>query len=230
MSAQAASADLTAEALLTANDRFKRSFGSWFWGSMILATLLHFGAFVFWPEMTAEDVSFTQDELEAIELPPEIEIPPPPQAIARPATPVIAAADISEDITIAPTTFAENPVNELPPPPTETVTETDISAAPVFTPYTVRPDIKNRDAVARALEREYPPLLRDAGIGGTVQVWFFIDESGRVQRTQVNQSSGHKALDDAAIKVAEIIEFTPALNRDKRVPVWISLPITFTTR
>jgi len=60
--------------------------------------------------------------------------------------------------------------------------------------------------------------------------WFFIDDEGRVQRTQVNESSGHKALDDAAIKVADIIEFTPALNREKRVPVWISLPITFTTR
>ena len=149
--------------------------------------------------------------------------------IARPATPVIATADIDEDITIAPTTFEDNPVEDLPPPPDE-VTTTDISAAPTFTPYTVRPDIKNRPEVARALEREYPPLLRDAGIGGTVQVWFFIDEQGRVQQTQVNESSGHKALDDAAITVASIIQFTPALNRDKRVPVWISLPITFTTR
>ena len=30
--------------------------------------------------------------------------------------------------------------------------------------------------------------------------------------------------------VAGIIEFTPALNRDKRVSVWIALPITFTVR
>jgi protein TonB len=179
--------------------------------------------------MTAEDVSYSADELEAIELPPEIEIPPPPEAIARPATPVIAAADIDEDITIAPTTFEDNPVEDLPPPPEE-VGNTDISAAPTFTPYTVKPDVKNRGEVQRALEREYPPLLRDAGIGGQVMVWFFIDEQGRVQNTQINQSSGHKALDDAALKVAEVIEFTPALNRDKRVPVWISLPITFQTR
>ena len=215
--------------LLTANERFKRSFGTWFWGSMVLATLLHFCMFYFWPQMTAADVSFSAEEIIAIELPPEIEIPPPPEAIVRPATPVIASADIDEDITIAPTTFEDNPVEDLPPPPTETTT-TDIAAAPTFTPFTVRPDIKNRDEVARAMEREYPPLLRDAGIGGTVNVWFFIDENGMVQRTLVNQSSGHKALDDAAIKVADIIEFTPALNRDKRVPVWISLPITFTTR
>jgi protein TonB len=196
---------------------------------MIVATVAHFALFFYFPELTAEDVSVVSDQLEAIELPPEIEIPPPPEAIRRPATPVIATADIDEDITIAPTTFEDNPVEDLPPPPEE-VTTTDISAAPTFTPYTVRPDIKNRAEVARALEREYPPLLRDAGIGGTVQVWFFIDEEGRVQRTQVNESSGHKALDDAALQVANIIQFTPALNRDKRVPVWISLPITFTTR
>jgi len=215
--------------MVTANERFKRSFGTWFWGSMIIATVAHFAVFAFFPEMTAEDVSYDAAELEAIDLPPEIEIPPPPEAIARPATPVIAAADIDEDITIAPTTFEDNPVEDLPPPPEE-VTETDIAAAPTFTPFTVRPDIRNRNEVARALEREYPPLLRDAGIGGTVDVWFFIDEEGNVVRTQVDKSSGHKALDDAALKVADIIEFTPALNRDKRVPVWISLPITFTTR
>jgi len=196
---------------------------------MVLATLAHFCLFSLWPEMTAADVSFDSSELEAIELPPEIEIPPPPEAITRPATPVIATVDIDEDITIAPTTFEENPVEELPPPPDE-VTQTDISAAPTFTPFTVRPDIKNPDEVARALEREYPPLLRDAGIGGTVDVHFFIDEEGRVQRTLVNRSSGHPALDNAAIAVANIMEFTPALNRDRRVAVWVSLPITFQSR
>jgi periplasmic protein TonB len=196
---------------------------------MILATVTHFAVFALWPDMTAEDVSFSSGELEAIELPPEIEIPPPPEQIARPATPVVATADIDEDLTIALTTFEDNPVEHLPPPPSDAAT-TDISAAPTFTPFTVRPDIRNRSELQRALEREYPPLLRDAGIGGTVQVWFFIDDEGKVQRTEVNISSGHKALDDAALKVADIIEFTPALNRDKRVPVWISLPITFTTR
>ena len=216
---------------LSANDRFKRSFGAWFWGSMIVATVAHFAVFNFWPEMTAEDVSYTADELEAIELPPEIEIPPPPEAIARPARPVIATTDIQEDVTIAPTTFEDNPVEDLPPPPDDDeAAETDISAAPTFTPYTVRPDIKNRRELTQAMIREYPPLLRDAGIGGQVQVWFFIDEEGVVQDTRIAESSGHQALDDAALKVADIIEFTPALNRDKRVPVWISLPITFETR
>lgn len=212
----------------TANDRLKRSFNTWFWSSMIAATVIHFGVFAFWPELTAEDISFTAEELETIELPPEIEIPPPPQSIARPATPVVATADIDEDITIAPTTFEENPVEDLPPPPEEKTA--DLSAAPTFTPFTVAPSILNRDDVVRAMEREYPPLLRDAGIGGTVRVYFFIDENGQVQDTRIDQSSGHQALDDAALKVANIYRFSPALNRDKKVPVWVSFPITFQVR
>lgn len=216
------------EAAQTANDRLKGSFNSWFWGSMIVATLIHFGAFAFWPELTAEDISIESVELEAIELPPEIEIPPPPQAIARPATPVIAEAAIDEDITIAPTTFEDNPVENLPPPPEET--GSDISAAPTFTPFTVAPEIQNRTEVIRAMEREYPPLLRDAGIGGTVRVYFFIDENGQVQDTRIDQSSGHQALDQAALNVAGVYRFSPALNRDQRVPVWVSFPITFQVR
>ena len=224
----AAEAAAVIESLETANDRLKQSFSTWFWGSMIAATVIHFGVFAFWPELTAEDISYTAEELEAIELPPEIEIPPPPQSIARPATPVIATTSIDEDITIAPTTFEENPVEDLPPPPEER--QQDLSAAPTFTPFTVAPSILNRDDVIRAMEREYPPLLRDAGIGGTVRVYFFIDEGGQVQDTRIDQSSGHQALDDAALKVAGIYRFSPALNRDKKVPVWVSFPITFQVR
>jgi TonB family protein len=212
----------------TENDRFKRSFASWFWGSMIAATVLHFAVFQFWPTLTAEDVSFSSEDLETIELPPEIEIPPPPKRIARPAVPVVATAEIEEDITIAPTTFEDNPVEDLPPPPSER--EHDISSAPVFTPMTVRPEIKNVNEVIRAMEREYPAILRDAGIGGRVVVWFFIDENGTVRDTRISQTSGHTGLDEAAIKVADVYRFTPALNRDKKVQVWVQFPITFEVR
>jgi periplasmic protein TonB len=212
----------------TANDRFKRSFGNWFWGSIIAATFIHFAALAFWPEMTAADWTFSTDEMEAIDLPPEIEIPPPPEQIARPATPVISEAEIDEDITIAPTTFEDNRPEDYEPPPA--TAGSDISAAPTFTPFTVRPELRNEREVQRALEREYPAMLRDAGIGGTVHVHFFISDQGQVEQVLVNQSSGHRQLDDAALRVAQVFQFSPALNRDQRVPVWISLPITFRTR
>ena len=103
----------------------------------------------------------------------------------------------------------------------------DLSDRPVFTPMTVRPQLENPEEVVRALKATYPPLLRDAGIGGTVGVWFFIDRSGTVRRTLIQESSGREALDAAALRVAETLRFTPARNGDERVPVWVAIPITF---
>jgi TonB family protein len=103
-------------------------------------------------------------------------------------------------------------------------------AGPRFTPYTVGPDITNRVEVTEALRSEYPPLLRNAGIGGTVTVWFYIDETGEVQDTRVQEGSGHAPLDEAALRVASKMHFTPALNRDQPVPVWVAFPITFQAR
>jgi periplasmic protein TonB len=78
--------------------------------------------------------------------------------------------------------------------------------------------------------RNYPPLLRDAGIGGSPTVHFFIDENGKVLKTLLSKSSGYPALDDAAIAVAQQMQFSPALNRDKKVQVWVEIPIVFTAK
>ena len=225
MNAKALPARAQIDSSETENDRFKKSFGSWLWGSMIAATVLHFMLFHFWPTLTVTDVSFTAEELKIIELPPEIEIPPPPEAISRPATPVIATAEIDDDITIAPTTFADNPIDDLLLPPTKEAP--DISVAPVFTPMTVRPEIRNRAEIQQALMTEYPAMLRNTGIGGTVEVWFFISKEGRVLDRRVFESSGYVQLDEAALKVADVFRFTPALNREKIVQVWIRFPIEF---
>ena len=211
-----------------ANERLKTSFRSWFWGSMVLATVIHFAIFALWPELSAPGIAVTDPGLVALELPPEIEIPPEPARLTRPASPVAAETVLDDDFTIPPTTFERNPVNELPPPP-ENVTE-DMAQSPRFTPFTVAPTILNIDEVVRAMGRAYPPLLRDAGIGGTVRVYFFIDENGVVRDVRIDQSSGHRALDDAALQVADAYRFSPALNRDTRVPVWVSFPITFQVR
>jgi protein TonB len=198
---------------------------------MILATSVHFAVLQYSPDLTVEDFSLSTVELSAIELPPEIEIPAPPQQIVRPATPIISEVDFSEDLTIAPTTFETNPVAELPPPPDEiVVAEEDVAAAPTFTPYTVGPTLLNRDAVARAMVASYPEMLRRAGIGGIVRVYFFVNQQGIVQDYRIHQSSGFPELDEAALSVADVYRFSPALNRDKLVPVWVSLPIEFQVR
>lgn len=216
----------TSSGALTANDRFKSAFAAWLWGGIMVATALHFALIRYFPPLTAADLSFGTTETRVVELPPEVSIPPPPETITRPAVPVVARAAVEEDITIAPTTFEQNPVETLPPPPLES--RPSLEKQPVFTPYTVAPSIKDKERAARIVRDKYPKILRDAGIGGRVVVWAFIDENGVVRNCQIHTSCGNATLDDAAAAAVMEFSFRPALNYDKYVPVWVSIPITFT--
>ena len=101
---------------------------------------------------------------------------------------------------------------------------------PSFTPYAIKPELRNRPEVQQALVRNYPPHLRDRRVSGTTLVWLLVDEIGRVVKTQVKESSGEADLDKAALQVARTMLFTPAKNREsKPVKVWIQLPIVFRT-
>ena len=103
------------------------------------------------------------------------------------------------------------------------------SAPPKFTPYTKKPELLNRDAVGRKLVESYPPQLRGVGVGGTTLMWILVDIDGHVLRTEVKESSGYTALDDAAVQVARAMWFSPALNKSQPVRVWIQVPIIFQT-
>lgn len=210
----------------TANDRFKRRGSTFFAAGISLAVLVHFSLFALFPTLDATPPALAAETLKAMELPPQVEIPPPPEQILRPATPRVATVELEEDLTIAPTTFESNPVENLGPPPDVSSRVTD---RPEFIPYDTPPKLRNRGEVLAILERGYPRALRTAGIGGTVLLWIFVDEEGRVRSTLVAESSGYRALDQAAREVAAHMLFTPAKNRDKVTAVWLAQPVDFTT-
>jgi TonB family protein len=108
-----------------------------------------------------------------------------------------------------------------------TWTNAQLMERPVFTPYTTQPRLINATDVERAIAQTYPPLLRDAGIGGKAVVWFFVDETGKPMKLQIKETSGYDALDAAALKAAEAVRFAPAENQGRTVPVWISIPIVY---
>lgn len=119
-------------------------------------------------------------------------------------------------------------VVKLPPPVKAPEDAQARSADGTWTgPVTVRPSVANPDEMRRALERVYPVILRDAGIGGVVALLIRIDTQGQVLEAKVDQSSGYGALDEAALKVAHVLRFHPALNRDTPVSVWVRIPVTF---
>jgi TonB family protein len=93
------------------------------------------------------------------------------------------------------------------------------------TSYDLAPGITNSDEVRNAMREEYPPLLRDAGVRGTAVLLLSVDDIGQVQDASVEQGSGHRALDDLALELAKIIQFSPAQIRGYNVPVWVTVPV-----
>lgn len=91
-----------------------------------------------------------------------------------------------------------------------------------------QPELSNRSEVARQLSRNYPPLLRDAGVVGTVTVRMRVMENGSVDPSSVSiENSTHDAFGDAARRVVERMRFRPAKVGGKAVKVWVTLPVTF---
>jgi protein TonB len=210
-----------------------------------------------WATLHASRAADTNDEkvtLFTLAPEPPNPVPPPPPPVAPPPAPANEPApEVARGFQtlVAPTvTPPDIPTTTLLPATNEAdfsgegvqggrasgtattrvVTSDDVAAAPTFTPYTVSPELRNRREVGQALVKLYPKLLRESGIGGTVLVWFFIDETGKVRKAQLKEKSGYPALDEAALRVADIMEFTPALNRDRKVAVWVSLPIEFSSK
>ncbi len=98
---------------------------------------------------------------------------------------------------------------------------------PVFTPFTQRPELIDPREARRIVQNHYPAELRETGIGGSVMTWVFVDVDGRVKNTVIHESSGHEALDRAAMAAIRQFRFVPARLHKKVVPVWIAVPITF---
>lgn len=210
---------------LTANERFKEGNYGLSALAVTASTILHYALFEYFPPLEAAQLGSAAEEVRIMALPPEVRIPPPPHRIARPAKPVVAtAADLREDVTIAPTTFEHHPVESLPQPPSK---EVDVRERPVYVARDVEPRLKNSAEIRILLTRLYPPMLREAGVGGTTILWVFVETDGRAGACQVHRSSGYAALDETAEQVASYMVFSPALNRDRPVGVWVAQPIEF---
>ena len=212
----------------TANDRFHRRYRYLTASSLLIATTVHFGVFALNPRMVVPATEPAGERIVALTRPPEVRIPPPPQSIARPATPRVSAGPVAEDLTISPTTFDANPAASLPPPPADV--QRKEKRGPSSLELDVAPRILTGTDVAELLEQNDPRVLREAGVQGTVLLWVYVDSEGRPGDCLVHSSSGYPMLDEAAEKVAAHMRFAPAQLMDKPVAVWIAQPFEFSLR
>lgn len=216
---------LTLHAPPTANQRLKDGFGPTLAVSLAVATGLHALLFALWPTMRASSWGAQAATDTHVVQMATTKLPPTPKALPRPASPEISSS-VTAEATLP--VFDWEKVVELPPPaPAPKNPEAQANDGTWTGPVTVQPSVANPDEMRQALERVYPSILKDAGIGGTVVMLLRIDTQGRVVDAKVDGTSGYKALDDAALKVAPVLRFHPAFNRDQRVSVWVRIPLTF---
>jgi protein TonB len=73
---------------------------------------------------------------------------------------------------------------------------------------------------------EYPELAKLARIEGTVHVRVLVGRDGRVRDT-ILVKGAHAILDQEALAAAKRAIFTPAIQQQKPVPVWVTIPFRF---
>ena len=77
---------------------------------------------------------------------------------------------------------------------------------------------------------KYPPIAKDAGIQGTVFVYFVVVKNGKVRDVKVLREVDPR-LDKEAVRVVESLPtFEPGQQRGKSVSVQYTIPVKFIIR
>lgn len=204
---------------------YRRALGA----GLFLSVVIHaaFAVFVVFPRSPLVVGSESEWELRQVEVPPLVDVPEAPEALRRPAPPEVSSVEVAEAVT--PSGDAEPPGVDDPVPEPPTVTAASFGERPALAPPEVRPSLEAADQFRERLQRSYPRMLRDRGVGGVVVLEFFVSPRGDVSRVRVAESSGHGVLDQVAERMASEMRFLPALNRDRAVGVWVSQRICFVT-
>ncbi len=158
---------------------------------------------------------FIPQDIESIVVPPteQMQIEKPP---ARPSVPIASEDEfLDDDITIEETDLDDLEDWDAPPPPP------DQGRKVKFIPYDKAP------VPISPIRPEYPEIAMEAGIEGTVIVQAFINNKGVVEDTMVLKGIPNTGLNEAALEAVKRTRWKPARQRDKKVGVWMSIPINF---
>ncbi len=189
--------------------------------SLIATLLMIILAFRYWPvyERPSATQLITQEivQLEDIEQTRQEKVRPPPP---RPVIPIEVPSDeLLDDVTIASTEI--DLAEELAPPAPDSLSDEERY-------FVVVEELPQIIGGMEELQKYlvYPQLALRAGLEGTVFVQAYVDERGRVQKTEVIRGLG-VGLDEAAQRAVEKLKFIPGRQRGKPRKVLVSIPVKF---
>ena len=99
------------------------------------------------------------------------------------------------------------------------------TAAPAA-PAPVTPPVFSADYLQNPAPA-YPSLARRQGQQGRVVLRVLVNATGAAEQLEVRTSSGHAALDGAALEAVRRWRFVPARQGAEPVPAWVLIPLNF---
>jgi protein TonB len=210
---------------------YTHSDGNWLTrrGAFLVALIL-FHLVLFWALKSGFAVKFIESITEPIKVDIVNEVkdeepppPPPPPKMEMPPVqipPPVVDITIQQDVsTTALTNVTDKPPPPAPPPPV-------VRAAVVRTQLKLNPKSSQPN-----VDDYYPETSRRLEEEGVTKVKVCVGTNGRVKNAEVDESSTFSRLDEAAIKVAKLLRFTPPTEDGKplddacgTVPIRFQLP------
>ncbi|HJP31112.1 MAG TPA: energy transducer TonB [Candidatus Latescibacteria bacterium] len=202
----------------------RRNYSRTFWSCFGISTVLLMAFVVLFPDLDADAYSKSEKVIIQIEDIPETRQerrPPPPP---RPVVPIASQSDdIPDDATIMETDLDFGLDDLPPPPPLADLAGVDLEEEEEEIVEIWR--VEKQPEPIKNPAPEYPEIARKAGITGTVTVQVLVNKKGKVEAVDILK--GNEVFHEAARKAAWKWTFTPAIQNDKPVKVWVALPFRF---
>lgn len=148
----------------------------------------------------------------AAEVPTQLEKPAPSSA-------TLTVAPVSTEVPITKSVPAGGP-----PPTAQAQSLPQSAGTPPASPFTKRPQPPRYRFTPKP---EYPAPATRRGWQGEVLLKALVDDLGEVTRVEVESSSGHDILDQAALKTVRRWKFDPAHDGEKNISQEVFLPVRF---
>ncbi len=212
--------DLRAAALsaLSANEAFKLRYSRTLKAAALAALLLTALLVWLWPDVAPRPYQLrASQEFQLIELPDTPLVDEPPAPAPPPRIPAEIEVAKPGEVPVDPNW--ENIILPVEPPRPSIPMGGDVD----FVAASSKPVLQFQ---AKA---QYPEIARRAGIEGTVIVKVLVGVDGRVDQAVIVQGA-NPIIDKEALLAARKCRFSPARQREMKVPVWVAVPYRFKLR
>jgi protein TonB len=200
---------------------------------LLVSILVHVVVFLWLPGWKREAVEAPVPVLDVVL------VAATPQAVVAEPAPVTPAATAnpqrrieSKQAEVSPRTIVPAPATTESAPPLaansaespRVAVESRTAPSPAEAPAT--PPLFNA-AYLRNPAPVYPAVARRSGDQGTVMLKVLVSPEGAPLRVELDQSSGSKSLDGAALEAVKGWRFVPARRGTQNIEGWVRVPVVF---